>query len=114
MPKEKPLLEQAIVLLEEFRKYDADMPIQRAVVFLVIANSPRITMEKIAKTLNIGNSSVSRNVSALSHWGWGKQPGLDWVSTEDDPEERRRKIIELTPKGQRVLTALLDILHKEK
>ena len=97
--------------LEEFRKLDPTMPSQTAAIFLYVAVHPGCTMKDVAEALGTSESSVSRNVSALSDWHRLKRPGLGLVTKDYDPYELRRRIINLTPKGQRVLNSLSAIME---
>ncbi len=98
-------------LLEEFRKFDADMPIQTAAMFLVVAANEGITMKALGEELGISQSSCSRNVAALSKQHRLNKPGLDLVYAEEDPVERRRKIVKLTPQGRRLAQAIRGIVE---
>lgn len=96
--------------LEEFRKLDPEMPTQQAAAFLMVAMTPGITMKDMARKLGISQASCSRNVSALSEMHRLNKPGLDLVYAIEDPAERRRKIVNLTPRGERVAESLREIL----
>ncbi|EWY40564.1 MarR family transcriptional regulator [Skermanella stibiiresistens SB22] len=97
-------------VLEEFRKLDPDLPIQYALSFLTLAENEGISMRELAERLGIAQSSASRNVAALSKWHSFGKPGLDLVQAEEDPRERRRKIISLTPKGHALIATLRDLM----
>lgn len=97
-------------LLEELRKIDAEMPLQMATAFLTVASEEGITMKRLGEKLGISQSSCSRNVAALSKYHRLNKPGHDLLYATEDPEERRRKIVKLTPKGKRVAETLLEIL----
>mgnify|MGYP004448671141 CR=1 FL=1 len=86
--------------LKAFRELGRDMPIQMAVVFLNVANAEGISMTELYKSSGISQASCSRNVAALSKLHRLDKPGLDLVFTKEDPQERRRKIVFLTPKGK--------------
>ena len=47
----------------------------------------------------MSQSLCSRTVAALSKWQRRGTPGLDLIEAIEDPRERRRKIMYLTPKG---------------
>jgi DNA-binding MarR family transcriptional regulator len=49
----------------------------------------------------------------LSKWHRLGKPGFDLVETVDDPRERRRKLVYLTSKGQRVVTKAMRHLDPQ-
>lgn len=100
-------------VFEEIRKIDPEIPIQTAHVFVTVALIPGITMREITDRLNISQSTTSRNVTALSKWHRLNKPGLDLVKAEEDPAERRRKVVNLTPKGVLLAKALKLILAED-
>ena len=100
-------------VLEEFRKLDPDLPIQYALSFLTLAQNEGMSMRELAERLGIAQSSASRNVAALSKWHSFGKPGLDLVQAEEDPRERRRKIISLTPKGHELIATLREMMQRE-
>lgn len=91
-------------VIEEIRKYDPELPTQTANTLLYIIlneGTPSCSMAGIAEALNLAQSSVSRNVSALSAIHRNRRPGMGLVETVIDPSERRRRIIRLTRKGKK-------------
>ena len=52
-----------------------------------------------------------RNVAALSKWHSFGKAGHDLVQAEEDPRERRRKIITLTDKGRELAAQLSDLIQ---
>jgi DNA-binding MarR family transcriptional regulator len=105
-----PEIDTVIRVLEAFRTFDPDMPIQYALSFLTLAQNEGLSMGDLAHRLGIAQSSASRNVAALSKWHSFGKPGHDLVEAREDPRERRRKIISLTPAGRRLIEALRDIV----
>jgi len=104
-------LRKQLRLIERFRELDAEMQAQTVAIFLYIANSPvPVKMQDIADDLGLAQSSVSRNVAALSDWTRHRTKGHNLVEAFEDPMERRRKLVRLTTKGKRFTTSLLDIL----
>ncbi|MFG1488107.1 MarR family transcriptional regulator [Oceanospirillum sp. HFRX-1_2] len=87
-------------VITELRHIGPDMPIQTAATFLSVANEEGITMKRLSEKLGISQSSVSRNVAALSKTHRLNKPGYDLLYAMEDPTERRRKIVRLTPKGR--------------
>ncbi|CAO3414644.1 winged helix-turn-helix transcriptional regulator [Azospirillum argentinense] len=97
-------------VLEAFRKLDPDLPIQYALSFMTIAQNEGISIGELAERLGIAQSSASRNVAALSRWHSFGKAGLDLVQAQEDPRERRRKIVTLTDSGRAFLEELRAIV----
>jgi DNA-binding MarR family transcriptional regulator len=95
-----------MAVLEAFRELDPDMPIQYALSFLTIARNPGLSIRELSERLGIAQSSASRNVAALSAWHSFRKPGHGLVEANEDPRERRRKIVSLTAKGEALLGRL--------
>jgi DNA-binding MarR family transcriptional regulator len=102
-----------IRVLEEFRRFDPDMPIQYALSFLTIAQNEGLSMGDLAQRLGIAQSSASRNIAALSRWHSFGKDGHDLVEAQEDPRERRRKIVSLTARGHRLVGALRALVSGE-
>ena len=98
--------------VEEFRRLDPDLPSQTVNTFLYIATHDDPTMKQIADALGVAQSTMSRNVSALSKIHRLRKPGLDLVKATEDPYERRRKIVTLTPRGRQLRDRLLAVLSQ--
>jgi DNA-binding MarR family transcriptional regulator len=75
-----------------------------AKVFLSVALRPNLTMAELASALYLEQSVCSRRVGALASYR-GEGHGL--LTAIEDPRDRRRKIIELTAKGQRIADEVL-------
>lgn len=108
-----PEVATAIRLLEAFRRLDPDLPIQYALSFLTIAQNEGLSMRELSERLEIAQSSASRNVAALSRWHSFGKPGHDLVEAAEDPRERRRKVITLTPKGRQLIEDLKAIVNPQ-
>lgn len=100
-----PLTRLALAI-EEFRKLDAEMPMQTAAVFLLLAGEENLAQVAIAARANVSKSAISRIYGALSD-----RPGkLGLIHMEEDPNDLRYKISSLTPRGKMVLASLERIL----
>lgn len=102
----KQAMHTLIKVIEEFRKLDAEMPMQTAAVFLNVVLNPGVTMKDLADRCGISQASTSRNIAALSKWHRLGKAGHDLVEAVEDPAERRRKIVNLTAKGKRVAASI--------
>lgn len=106
-----PEIRTLVQVLEAFRRLDPDLPIQYALSFLTIAEHEGLSIGELAERLGIAQSSASRNVAALSRWhSFGKE-GHDLVEAHEDPRERRRKLIRLTPKGRALIETLAGLVN---
>lgn len=106
-------LDPLVRVLEAFRTLDPDLPIQYALSFLTIAQNEGMSIRDLSERLGIAQSSASRNVAALSKWHSFGKAGHDLIQSEEDPRERRRKILTLTPKGHELAARLADLLHEQ-
>lgn len=95
-------------IFQEFRELQSDMTITTASLFAYIAAHPGISMGELSKQTNTKQSTCSRTVAVLSEWQKYEVPGFGLVWSEDDPTERRRKLIHLTDKGEEFAAILAD------
>lgn len=103
-----------VTALQEVReKLDADMPVQQLLTLLIAARTPGITMKDAMTELNISSASISRNVSALSPMNRFQKPGYGLIVAREDPLERRRKLMELTPAGSQFAKHLAAVVTKK-
>ncbi|THV25080.1 hypothetical protein FAA97_02430 [Peteryoungia ipomoeae] len=65
--------------IEALRDVRGEMPLQMVSVFLVIAMKPGILQRDLPEIVNLSQSSVSRNVHALSASDGQGKPGLGLV-----------------------------------
>lgn len=96
--------------LDALRGDAVDIPAQQLQALLAIALQPGLTMSELATRVGMAQSSCSRNVAHLSKWFKPGLPGLDLVETYEDPRERRRKVMYLTPKGRARVTKALEAI----
>ncbi|SMF41940.1 DNA-binding transcriptional regulator, MarR family [Tistlia consotensis] len=98
-------------VIEILRTIDSDMTVQAVAIFLAICRREGITMKELGIGLGIAQSSVSRNVAALSDKARRDRPALGLVAAEEDPDDWRRKIVRLTPRGRQVRAQLAEPLR---
>ena len=99
--------------LETFRALDAEIPPQTIGTFLYVATHDGCLMKDLADSLGVAQSTMSRNVAMLDRINRHHEPGLDLVRAIEDPVERRRKIVRLTPKGRQLRDRLIDLLEEQ-
>lgn len=96
--------------IEEMRKIDPEMQAHTINIFIVVCMNPGITMKDLGQQLGVSQATMSRNIAALGKVHRLNRPGYDLVEAQEDPAERRRKIVHLTPKGKRVQESLQEIM----
>lgn len=94
-------LTEALILLGELRALGAEMPMAQAFALLLIARDEGLSLKDLAHRADIGMATASRYVAAFG------PTGLNLVQAKEDPEERRKKIITLTPKGRATVKRIL-------
>lgn len=99
----KTILNSLEILREEI---DPELPIQMAVVFLQISIHKEIAMKDLMKITGLSQASISRNIAALSELHRMDKPGYNLIIREEDPAERRRKIVRLNSRGKRVVSRI--------
>lgn len=96
--------------IEEMRKIDPEMQAHTINIFVMVCLNPGITMKDLGERLGVSQATMSRNIAALGKVHRLNRPGYDLLQAEEDPVERRRKIVNLTAKGKRVKESLEAIL----
>jgi DNA-binding MarR family transcriptional regulator len=113
MQKDEGLIGRLIETLEQFRGIDAEMPVQAMLTFLHVARKEGQSGTELAKVLDLADSSLSRNLTALSSLNRHKQPGLDLVAYDYNPVvDARTKAATLTTKGRQFLSRALAPLQR--
>lgn len=84
-----------------------NIPPQRVQILLELARRPNMTSKELCEAIGVAQASISRNLDALGEEDRHGNPGLGLVETERDPNETRRRIARLTPKGWEVVNRLL-------
>lgn len=111
---EATTLNKLVRVTEALRMIDPEMPMQIALILLLIARSGEdgINMKDLALFTGLGKSSVSRNVAWLVQ---GKDPkaksGPGLVEYFEDPDDRRNKVCRLTAAGERFVSTLVGLIE---
>ena len=101
----------AIRLIQHLRSLSNDLPAQTAHVLFVIAQHPGITVQQLMKRTKLSQASCSRNITRLSEINRHGKPGFGLIVARRDPNEPRRHVMHLTPKGQQFMAVIEDILR---
>lgn len=98
--------------LDFLRQMDANITIQGWRVFLAIVRTPGISQSALEDTVGISQSSISRHVLTLGKYAAFNVPGLGLIETEENPQNRREKLCNLTVKGKRVAEKLAALIEE--
>jgi DNA-binding MarR family transcriptional regulator len=84
-------------------------------VFLCVASRPGISQEEIVALTLVPESTVSHILNKLGfkHRVDSKDP-LKWVKREQSPEDHKRKLCYLTPKGQIAADHITNLLQNNE
>jgi DNA-binding MarR family transcriptional regulator len=116
MPNSKPISKTKTVnkrgiiavygLVEAFRELKPEMPMQMASVFLTIAMKPGIYQADLANLSGLSQSSVSRNVTALTAKDRHGAPGLGLVVRRIGDRGGKTAALHLTKAGKELASKL--------
>jgi DNA-binding MarR family transcriptional regulator len=98
--------------LEYGRTLDAEVQCNHLLTLLYVARRPGCTMTELWDYLQITSGAGSRLVSKFTEYGAHRVKGLNLLSCDTDPDDRRLKRVTLTPKGAQFVRHLLDLIDK--
>lgn len=90
------------------------MPAQVIATFLYVASHDNCHKLAMEEDLNFTTASGSRNTDWLSKYHRLNKPGLDLITKEADPINRRRQLLKLTPNGKELVNQLQEILYGDQ
>lgn len=100
---------KATQLLELFRNIDPDMSVSCALAFLY--SSEETTQRDVETRLGLSNAAASRNVAFWSDWKKYQVKGQGMIDQRVDPQDRRYRLVTLTPKGNAFLKQINDLME---
>lgn len=106
-----PQIERLLKAMNLLRVLDREMPAQVIASFLYVASHDNCHKQAMEEELSMTVASGSRNTDWLSKYHRLNKPGLDLITKEADPSDRRRQILKLTPKGHELVKQLQEILY---
>jgi len=96
-------------MLQMLREIDGEFPLQYGICLAQIAMDEGMSLTALSKKTNLGLSTVSRIVGALSKYRQNGNPyGL--VELKVSPQERRRKELYLSEKGRALMDNISRVL----
>lgn len=94
-------LSSALQAFKDFTK-DHDVQVQAIQTFLKVATSVNPSIDDIARTIGLNQSTASRNVLKLAV-GPRAQEGYGLITVELDPYDHRRRLIKLSARGHELM-----------
>ena len=94
--------------LDEFRRLDPDPTVQVVQALLAVAVWEEAALHELAARLDVSPSTISRNMGMLGEYGRGQKKGLRLVLVHEDPQDRRYKVVRLTPRGREVVARMVE------
>lgn len=108
MIEDSATLHKLLQVMEEFRKLDPEMPIQRVCYFLWVALHPDCLQADVGEAISISESARSRNKDILSDFPQGKTKPLELIKvTEDSSTRKKTNVLSLTEKGRALCRRLI-------
>ena len=97
-------------LIAVFRDVEKDMPMSMAVIFVWVSLNEGKTQVDLRNALGMPSATSSRNLAALSKVHRLGKEGHNLIKWEENPEDRRAKLLYLTTKGKALTKTLLATL----
>lgn len=105
-------IEKILSAFELIRLIDREMPGQVVSTFLYVASHDGCHKQAIEQELNMTTASASRNTDLLSTGRLGREAsGLQLITKEVDPTNKRRQVLKLTPKGKALAQQMKQIIY---
>ena len=105
-------LEKVQAAFELIRLLDREMPGQVVSCFLYVASHNGCHKQAMEQELGLTTASSSRNTDILSKGRPGRgAEGLDLITKEVDPTNRRRQTLTLTPRGKSLAQQMKTIIY---
>jgi DNA-binding MarR family transcriptional regulator len=104
---DRKLLRTLAAVVGQFRDLSPTMPVGEVYMFLLAALNEGASITELAEKADMKMSTASRYLLDLSDKRRAGDPGFGLLRSELDPNELRRKVITLTPKGRDVVKQLM-------
>lgn len=97
--------------LEQFMELDRLLTAFQIHAFMLIATNEGQTQKWIEDKLKTSNATASRTISKWLDYERPGVPGFGFVESHVNPEDRRFRVVSLTPKGRAFLKRLEEKLN---
>lgn len=107
-------LQDYLKFIQGVSRLESEMPLQQLHCLLVISQAEEgMSLTDLSQKVGISLATASRYVAALGKQNRHREEGLLLVEAFEDPMERRKKIIRLTPKGRIAIQKLVGELNAD-
>lgn len=106
-PEHTSQLRSLVRAMEAFRDLDPGMPLAQALSLLLIAQSGETSLKDLAERADLAMATASRYITFFTKHERGGVKGVGLITATEDPQERRKKVIALTPKGHAFINRIL-------
>jgi DNA-binding MarR family transcriptional regulator len=106
-----PEVARLLKATERLLAFDREVPGQVMATLFYIASHENCHKQALEDDLKFTAASGSRNTDRLSRWHRLGKPGFDLIVKEQDPSNRRRQILRLSAKGQRLIQQIKEDLY---
>jgi DNA-binding MarR family transcriptional regulator len=100
-------------ILDEFRKLNLNMPITQIQAFLMVALDTGMGMTEISEVAGIKPSTASRYLLEMGPPRQSGDDNMELVQRSADPDDIRKVVWVLTPKGRKLVKAICKILEAQ-
>lgn len=101
---------KGMLLLEELRKFDPELPANQAAALFAIAHREGIRQTDLAAQVGASKAAIQRTIDKLSDRGVAGKPGLGLIEVRPNPSDGRERQCFLSALGRRFVRAIETIL----
>ena len=106
-------LYEALQMLADELHRDAPMTQYMALLRIALAGDEGIDQAKVMDSLNISSAGMSRTVQALGPVHYMKdRDGFNLVDRAMDVTDNRKRVLKLTPKGEKLMAKVVEQFMK--
>lgn len=106
-------LDECLKCISELRNVDSEMPLPQVHCLFILAKAGEegMSLTELANKAEIAMATASRYIGNMGKINRFREEGFQLVEAFEDPLERRRKIIRLTPKGKVLINRITGETH---
>jgi len=109
-----PEVDKVLEILSVFKEHNTEMPLQQIETFLQVAKRQPTTVTQLCEHLPQAPQSVARNVRILTVVANKERGGYGLVEQILDIQDSRRRHLQLTGKGERLIKELSKVINNDK